>query len=225
MRILVAEDHPILGPNLKRGLEQAHYAVDLATNGEDALSLGLAIPYDLVVLDVMLPELDGFEVCKRLRNQKRRMPLLFLTALGDVDQRIAGLDLGADDYLTKPFIFRELEARIRALLRRSTEEKTPLLRFLDLTLDTTTHEVTRGTRFIPLSSKEYTLLEFLMYHPRQVLSRTMIADHVWDADADHLSNVIDVYIGYLRTKLCGQGEANIIHTIRGAGYQLKEAES
>jgi DNA-binding response OmpR family regulator len=224
MRILVAEDHPILGPNLKHGLEQAHYAVDLATNGEDALSLGLAIPYDLVVLDVMLPELDGFEVCKRLRNQKRRMPLLFLTALGDVDQRIAGLDLGADDYLSKPFIFRELEARIRALLRRSTEEKTPLLRFLDLTLDTTTHEVTRGTRSIALSSKEYTLLEFLMYHPRQVLSRTMIADHVWDADADHLSNVIDVYIGYLRTKLCGEGEANIIHTIRGAGYQLKEPE-
>jgi DNA-binding response OmpR family regulator len=153
------------------------------------------------------------------------MPLLFLTALGEVDQRIRGLDLGADDYLTKPFLFRELEARVRALLRRSTEAKTPILRFLDLTLNTRTREVIRGTRSIPLSSREYILLEFLMYHPRQVLSRTMIADHVWDMDADHLSNVIDVYIGYLRTKLCAQGEANIIHTIRGAGYQVKEPES
>ncbi|HEY4388578.1 MAG TPA: response regulator transcription factor [Ktedonobacteraceae bacterium] len=224
MRILVAEDHPILGPNLKRELEQRHYAVDLATNGEDALAFGLAVPYDLIVLDVMLPALDGFEVCRRLRDQKRRMPLLFLTALGEVDHRIKGLDLGADDYLTKPFLFREFEARVRALLRRRNEEKTSVLRFLDLTLDTRTREVTRGNRSIPLSSKEYALLEFLMYHPRHILSRAMIADHVWDSDADHLSNVIDVYIGYLRTKLCAQGEANIIHAIRGAGYQLKEPE-
>jgi DNA-binding response OmpR family regulator len=225
MRILVAEDNPILGPNLKQGLEQCRYVVDLVASGEEALALGLAVSYDLVVLDVMLPDLSGFEVCRRLRDHRRRMPLLFLTALGDVDDRVTGLDIGADDYMTKPFIFREFEARVRALLRRVNEEKTPVLRFLDLTLDTRTREVTRGSRPIPLSSKEYMLLEFLMYHPRQVLSRTMIADHVWDIDADHLSNVIDVYIGYLRTKLCAQGEANIIHAIRGVGYQLKEPES
>lgn len=224
MRLLVAEDHPALGPNLKKGLESHHHAVDLVTTGEDALALGLAVPYDLIVLDVMLPGLDGFEVCRRLRDQKRRMPLLFLTALGQVEHRITGLDLGADDYLTKPFVFREFEARVRALLRRAHEEKTTILRFLDITLDTKTHVVTRGTRAIALSSKEYALLEFLMAHPRQVLSRTMIADHVWDVDADHLSNVIDVYIGYVRTKLCACGEPNVIQTLRGSGYQLKEPE-
>lgn len=224
MRILVAEDHPALGPNLKKHLESCHYAVDLVTNGEDAFALGLAVPYDLIVLDVLLPSLDGFEVCRQLRDRKRRMPILFLTALGELDHRVTGLDLGADDYLTKPFAFREFEARIRALLRRERVEKTTVLRFLDVTLDTRTHEARRGERSIVLSSKEYALLEFLMYHPHHILSRTMIAEHVWDVDAEHLSNVIDVYIGYLRTKLCVQGEPNIIQTIRGAGYQLKEPE-
>ncbi|GCE15525.1 response regulator transcription factor [Tengunoibacter tsumagoiensis] len=224
MRILIAEDHPILGPNVKQGLEQCHYAADLVTNGQDALAFGMTIPYDLIILDVMLPELNGFEICKSLRDNQRRMPLLFLTALGGVEQRISGLDLGADDYLTKPFLFGELEARVRALLRRRNEGKTAVLQFFDLQLDTRTHEVTRGTCSIPLSSKEYALLEFLMYHPRHVLSRRMIADHVWDNDADHLSNIIDVYIGYLRTKLCARGEPNIIHAIRGVGYQLKEPE-
>ena len=153
------------------------------------------------------------------------MPILLLTALGEVDHRVKGLDLGADDYLTKPFAFRELEARVRALVRRTSSEKTTILRFMDLTLDTRTHEAQRGERRITLSSKEYALLEFLMYHPRPVLSRTMIAEHVWDDDAEQLSNVIDVYIRYLRTKLCAQGEADVIQTIRGSGYQLKEPES
>lgn len=222
MRILIAEDHPSLGPNLKQGLERSHYAVDLVTTGDDALLLGRAVPYDLVILDIMLPGMSGFDVCKQLRDYKRTMPILFLTALGEVEDRVTGLDLGADDYLTKPFAFREFEARVRALLRRERTAKTTVLQFMDITLDTTTHEVRRGDRLITLSSKEYALLEFLMYHPRQVLSRTMIAEHVWDVDAEHLSNVIDVYIRYLRNKLCTNGEVDVIHTIRGSGYQLKE---
>ena len=224
MRILVAEDHPSLGTDLKKGLERSSYVVDLVTHGEDALALGLAHSYDLIILDILLPGLDGLEVCRQLRDHKRTVPILFLTALGEVDHRVRGLDLGADDYLTKPFAFRELEARVRALLRRKSSEKTTVLRFMDLMLDTSTHEAWRGERRIMLSSKEYALLEFLMHHPRQVLSRTMIAEHVWDDDAEHLSNVIDVYIRYLRTKLCVQGETDVIQTIRGSGYQLKEPE-
>jgi DNA-binding response OmpR family regulator len=222
MRILIAEDHPSLGPNLKQGLERSHYAVDLVATGDDALLLGRTVPYDLVILDVMLPGISGFDVCRQLRDYKRTMPILFLTALGEIEDRVTGLDLGGDDYLTKPFAFREFEARVRALLRRERTSKTTVLQFMDITLDTITHEVRRGNRPITLSSKEYALLEFLMYHPHQVLSRTMIAEHVWDVDAEHLSNVIDVYIRYLRNKLCPDGEPDVIHTIRGSGYQLKE---
>jgi DNA-binding response OmpR family regulator len=224
MRILVAEDHPALGPDLKKGLERCSYVVDLVADGEDALALGLTTSYDLMILDILLPGLSGLEVCEHLRNRKRRMPILFLTALGEVDQRVRGLDVGADDYLAKPFDLLELEARVRALLRRRSEEKTTVLHFLDLTLDTRTHEARRGERLITLSGKEYALLEYLMYHPRQVLSRTLIAEHVWDVDAEHLSNIVEVYIRYLRTKLCAAGEPNLIHTIRGSGYQLKEPE-
>jgi DNA-binding response OmpR family regulator len=224
MRILVAEDHPALGPDLKKGLERCSYVVDLVADGEDALVLGLTTSYDLMILDILLPGLSGLEVCEHLRNRKRRMPILFLTALGEVEQRVRGLDVGADDYLAKPFDFLELEARVRALLRRRSEEKTTVLRFLDLILDTRTHEARRGERLITLSGKEYALLEYFMYHPRQVLSRTLIAEHVWDDDAEHLSNIVEVYIRYLRTKLCAAGEPNLIHTIRGSGYQLKEPE-
>src|SRR5215470_6051578 len=144
MRILIAEDHPGLGADLKKGLERHHYAVDLVTDGEDALSLGLTVPYDLIVLDVMLPSLKGFDVCRQLRDKKRNMPILFLTALSDVDSRVAGLDMGGDDYLTKPFAFREFEARIRALLRREGDTKSVALSFLDITLNTHTHELRRG---------------------------------------------------------------------------------
>jgi DNA-binding response OmpR family regulator len=224
MRILLAEDHPSLGPTVKTHLESCHYAVDLVIDGEDALALAPLVPYDLLILDVLLPSLDGFEVCRKLRQRHNTVPILFLTALDEIDQRVKGLDLGADDYLVKPFAFRELEARIRALLRRDGQEKTPLLRFMDITLDTSTREARRGERYIPLSSKEYTLLEFLLYHPRHALSRTTIAEHVWDYDAEHFSNVIDVYIRYLRTKLCANGEPDVIHTVRGYGYQLKEPQ-
>jgi DNA-binding response OmpR family regulator len=222
MRILIAEDDPHLGPSLKKGLEDNHYAVDLVTDGEEAISLGLAVAYNLIILDILLPRMDGFEVCRQLRNQKRLTPILFLTALSGVDQRVTGLDIGADDYLTKPFAFRELEARVRALLRREGPSKTTELHFTDITLDTRTHEVKRGIRQISLTSKEYSLLELLMSNPGLVLSRDMIAEHMWNIDAEHLSNVIDVYIRYLRRKLCENGEADVISTIRGFGYQLKE---
>jgi DNA-binding response OmpR family regulator len=222
MRILIAEDDPHLGPSLKKGLEDNHYAVDLVTDGEEALSLALAVTYNLIILDILLPRMDGFEVCRQLRNQKRLTPILFLTALGGVDHRVKGLDIGADDYLTKPFAFRELEARVRALLRREGPSKTTELQFLDITLDTRTHEVKRGDRQISLTSKEYSLLELFMSNPGLVLSRDMIAEHMWNIDAEHLSNVIDVYIRYLRRKLCENGEPDVITTIRGFGYQLKE---
>lgn len=222
MRILIAEDDPHLGSALKKGLEDNHYAVDLVTNGEEALSVGLAVPYDLMILDILLPYVDGFEVCKRLRDQKRAMPILFLSALSGLDHRVTGLDIGGDDYLTKPFAFRELEARVRALLRREGPTKSSTLSFADVTMNTRSHEVRRGEREIMLTSKEYALLELLLRHPGQVLSRGMIAEHMWNIDADHLSNVIDVYIRYLRRKLCEGGEPDIIHTIRGFGYQLKE---
>lgn len=224
MRILVVEDHPTLGRDVKTYLESRTYAVDLVTTGENALFQGLDLPYDLIILDIMLPDISGLDVCRRLREQKQHVPLLFLTALGEIEHRVAGLDLGADDYLVKPFDFRELEARVRALLRRDGVPKSPILRFLDLDLDTRTHEAKRGERAIQLSSKEYALLEYLLRHPREIISRTEIAEHVWDYDAEHLSNVIDVYIGYLRTKLCANGEPNLIQTIRGSGYQLKEPE-
>jgi DNA-binding response OmpR family regulator len=222
MRILIAEDDPRLGPSLKKGLEDNHYAVDLVTDGDEALSLALAVDFNLIILDIMLPGTDGFEICRQLRNQKRLTPILFLTALSGVDQRVKGLDLGADDYLTKPFAFRELEARVRALLRREGPSKTSELEFMDISLDTRTHEVKRGDRQISLTSKEYSLLELLMNNPGVVLSRDMIAEHMWNIDAEHLSNVIDVYIRYLRRKLCENGEPDVISTIRGFGYQLKE---
>ena len=225
MRILVAEDNTSLGENLKKSLENCRYVVDLVTSGEDALSLGLMMPYDLIILDIMLPAPNGFEVCRQLRDQRRTAPILFLTALGEVDQRVTGLNLGGDDYLVKPFAFRELEARVRALLRRDGSSRTAVLRFMDIALDTNTYEAKRGNRVIALSAREYALLEFLMRHPHQVLSRAMIADHVWDFGAQHLSNVIDVYVRYLRNKLCTDGEPDVIQTIRGFGYQLKEPEA
>lgn len=224
MRLLLVEDHPALGPDVKKGLEDCHYAVDLVTSGSEALELALLVPYDLIILDILLPDLDGRDVCRQLRAQHQRVPLLFLSALGEVDDRVHGLDLGADDYLTKPFAFRELEARVRALLRREAPSKAPAMGFLDITLDPRTYEARRGTRTIPLSSKEYALLELLLRHPRQVLSRTIITEHIWDYEAEHLSNVIDVYIGHLRQKLCAGGESNVIQTIRHIGYQLKEPE-
>ncbi len=222
MRVLLIEDDPTLGPSIKQGLELTNYAVDLLTDGADGLQMALTFPYDVVILDVMLPGMQGFEVCRKIRDAGHRVPILMLTALSSIDQRVAGLDSGADDYLVKPFANAELLARVRALLRREAPSKAPELHFLDITLDPRTREVRRGKRVVDLSAKEYALLELLLRHPRQVLTRSMIADHVWNYDADNISNVIDVYIRYLRRKLCEGGEADLIHTVRGAGYQLKE---
>ncbi len=225
MRLLIAEDDLSLGQSIKKGLEEQHYAVDLVMDGQEALTMSQLISYDLVILDVMLPHIDGFEVCKRLRKRGLTMPILFLTARGDVESRVTGLDLGGDDYLIKPFAFREFEARVRALLRRESVSKTTQLSFLDITLDTQTHEVWRNGRQLTLTAKEYVLLEVFLRHPRQVLSRSMIAERLWNEEAENLSNVIDVYVGYLRRKLCEGGEPNVIQTIRGFGYQLKEPQS
>lgn len=225
MRLLIAEDDLSLGQSIKKGLEEQHYAVDLVMDGPEALTMSQLISYDLVILDVMLPHIDGFEVCKRLRKRGQTMPILFLTARGDVESRVTGLDLGGDDYLVKPFAFREFEARVRALLRRESVSKTTQLSFLDITLDTQTYEVWRNGRQLTLTAKEYVLLEVFLRHPRQVLSRSIIAERLWNEEAENLSNVIDVYVGYLRRKLCEGGEPNVIQTIRGFGYQLKEPQS
>jgi DNA-binding response OmpR family regulator len=223
MRLLVVEDDPALGPSLKVRLESQRYAVDLVPDGADGLAAALAVPYDVLIVDVLLPTLNGFDLCRSLRAHHILAPVLLLTALSEVEQRITGLDAGADDYLCKPFAMGELEARVRALLRRQGSEKTPLLRFADLALDTRTHEVWRGDQLIPLTAKEYALLELFLRHPRQVLTRQMLVDHVWDFEAEHLSNVLEAFIAHLRRKLCANGEPDLIVTLRGAGYSLRES--
>jgi DNA-binding response OmpR family regulator len=226
MRILVVEDEPRLATSLKQGLQEAHYAVDLALTGDDGLLWASMHTYDAIILDVLLPDRDGISICRALRAARNTAPILLLTALGEVDDKVRGLDAGADDYLTKPFAFKELLARLRALLRRETignsAYKSPILQVADLTLDTTTHEVQRSGRHISLTSKEYALLEYLMRNAGQVLSRSMIAEHVWDYEAEHMSNIVDVYIRYLRRKLDEGFEPRLLHTVRGWGYQLKE---
>jgi DNA-binding response OmpR family regulator len=226
MRILVVEDEHKLASVLKRGLEEHGYAVDLAYDGDDGLAMTTAAPYDLIVLDVMLPGLDGLSLCNQLRAQKMHMPVLMLTARDAVDDRVAGLDSGADDYLTKPFAFRELLARIRALLRRDgLSARDPMLKVADLQIDTVSHEVRRSGKLIDLTSKEYAILEYFARNPNRVLTRTQIAEHVWDFDFVSMSNVIDVYIGYLRRKLGDDSEPKLLRTIRGTGYQLRVAAS
>jgi DNA-binding response OmpR family regulator len=221
MRLLVVEDEHKLAGVLKRGLEEHGYAVDVAYDGEDGLAMATAAPYDVIVLDVMLPKLDGLAVCHALRSQHSHTPVLMLTARDAVDDRVSGLDSGADDYLTKPFAFRELLARIRALLRREGRSKDPVLRVADLEVDTVSHEVRRGGKLIELTSKEYAILEYFLRNPNRVLTRTQIAEHVWDYDFVSMSNVIDVYVGYLRRKLGDDGEPRLLRTVRGTGYQLR----
>lgn len=221
MRILVVEDERKLAGVLKRGLEEHGYAVDVAYDGEDGLAVAEVEPYDLIILDVMLPGLDGLAVCRRLRAQRKNVPVLMLTARDTVDDRVAGLDSGADDYLVKPFAFRELLARVRALLRRDGLSKDPVIRVADLEIDTISHEVRRGGRPIELTSKEYAILEYFARNPNRVLTRTQIAEHVWDYNFVAMSNVIDVYVGYLRRKLGDDHEPRLLRTVRGTGYQFK----
>jgi two-component system OmpR family response regulator len=221
VRVLVVEDEEKMARLLERGLEEEGYAVDVARDGGEALWLGEETPYDAVILDLMLPDADGFEVCRRLREGGRWAPVLMLTARGAVTDRVHGLDAGADDYLTKPFSFEELLARLRALLRRGAGERPSVLRVGELTLDPATREVRRGDRSIDLTPKEFSLLEYLMRHPGQVLSRTEIREHVWDFAYEGDSNVIDVYIRYLREKVDRPFDRASIETVRGAGYRIR----
>ena len=224
MRILIVEDELTLAQTLKRGLEEEHYVADVVGDGRDALDYARATLYDAIILDVMLPSLDGFTVCRRLREAGMTGHVLILTALTDVDQRVRGLDSGADDYLTKPFAFKELLARLRALGRRTRDIQIGPLRVGDLTLNEGTHEVRRGERPVDLSPLEFRLLHCLMRHPRQVLSRDALLDQVWSYDYAGGSNIVDVYVRYLRRKIEGPGESRLLHTIRGVGYKLAEAE-
>jgi len=221
VRILVVEDERRIAVFIKRGLEEEHYAVDVAYDGEEALDWADVVDYDLIVLDVLLPKKDGIQVCRELRAQGNRAPILMLTARDAVEDRVRGLDSGADDYLVKPFAFQELLARIRALLRRRGEVKTTHLQVGDLVLDTITHRATRSGRVIELTAREYALLEFLMRHPGQVLSRTQIAEHVWNYDFYSTSNIVDVYIRYLRRKVDEGFDVKLIETVRGVGYRIE----
>ncbi len=220
-RILVVDDDPEIVSLLKRGLAFEGYQVETANDGAQALDRAREKDPDLVILDVMMPGMDGMEVSKRLR-QGSDIPILMLTARGAVADRVAGLDSGADDYLVKPFAFDELLARVRALLRRREHTETEILQFSDLSLNTATHEVKRGNESVALTAQEFALLEFLMRHPRQVLKRDQIYEKVWGYDFSGESNVIEVYIRYLRAKLETGDRPKLIHTIRGVGYVLKE---
>lgn len=225
MHILVVEDELKLSTYLTRALEEEGYAVDLIQNGQDALAWAIAMPFDLIVLDIMLPKLDGLEVCRELRERGIHTPILMLTARDTVDDRVRGLDVGADDYLVKPFALKELLARLRALGRRTGDApKTMLLQVGDLTLDTATHRVERAGKTIELAAKEYAVLECLMREKNQVLTRSTIADHVWNYGTWHESNVIDVYIRNLRRKVDDPFPQKLIHTIRGTGYRISEDE-
>src|SRR5574341_612578 len=222
MRILVVEDETKVGCFIKRALEEESYAVDLCEDGAKGLELALATSYDLIIVDLMLPSLPGLEVLKGIRRARIQTPVLILTAQSQVDQRVKGLDAGADDYLTKPFAIDELLARVRALLRRGAGDPTGLLQVDDLVLNPATREVTRAGQRIELTSKEYALLEYLMRNTGRVLTRPMIAEHVWNLDFDTFTNVIDVYVNYLRNKIDRGRERKLIHTVRGSGYVLRE---
>jgi two-component system OmpR family response regulator len=221
MRILVIEDEPKMAALLRRGLTEEGYAVDVVRSGTDGIWAATENPYDAIVLDVMLPDIDGFEVCRRLRNADRWAPVVMLTARDAVRDRVAGLDAGADDYLTKPFSFGELFARLRALLRRGAAERPPVLRVGDLTLDPAEHRVARGDIEVRLTAKEFALLEYLMRRAGEVLSRTRLIEHVWDFGYDGDSNVVDVYVRYLRDKVDRPFGRSSIETIRGSGYRLR----
>jgi DNA-binding response OmpR family regulator len=225
MRILVVEDDRKVARFVRQGLCEEGHAVEIAKDGPEALDFVFTDPaYDLIVLDVMLPGQDGFGVLKALRSRKLAVPVLMLTARDNVADKVAGLDLGADDYLTKPFAFEEFLARVRALLRRRDTDRAPVLRLDDLTVDPATRRVARGERRIELTARQYALLEYFLRNAGRVLTRQMIAQHVWGLDFDAESNVIDVYVGYLRRKIALDHERPLLHTVRGAGYVLQAEE-
>jgi len=225
MRILVVEDDRKVARFVRQGLCEEGHAVEIAKDGPEALDFVFTEPaYDLIVLDVMLPGEDGFGVLKVLRSRKVAVPVLMLTARDSITDKVAGLDLGADDYLTKPFAFEEFLARVRALLRRRDTDRAPVLRLDDLTVDPATRKVARGERRIELTARQYALLEYFLRNAGRVLTRQMIAQHVWGLDFDAESNVIDVYVGYLRRKIERDRERRLLHTVRGAGYVMQLEE-
>jgi two-component system copper resistance phosphate regulon response regulator CusR len=224
MRILVVEDEKRIADFLGRGLESAGYAVDLASDGQKGLDMVHATDYDLIILDMMLPDMDGLKVLEKIRNRKTNPPVLILSAKGAVEDRVKGLEFGADDYLTKPFAFVELLARVRVLLRRG--QPTPeRLQVGELTLDCIRRKVTRSGENIDLAPKEFSILEYLMRNKGRPLSRTMIVEHVWDMDYDGLTNIVDVYIRHLRSKIDDRWPTKLIHTVRGVGYMLDLPEA
>jgi heavy metal response regulator len=222
VRLLVVEDEAKVASFIKRGLEEESYAVDVAVDGEEAVSMVDIYDYDMILLDIMLPKLDGLAVLGHIRKVKKSIPVILLTAKDMVDDKVKGLDMGADDYVTKPFSFDELLARIRALLRRGKSEESLRLVVGDLELDPVTRKVTRQGNDISLTTKEYSLLEYFMRNPGRILTRTMISEHVWSIKFDTFTNVIDVYINYLRNKIDKDYPKKLLHTVRGVGYMLKD---
>ena len=223
MKILVVDDERAVRDSLRRALELEGYEIDLAADGRDALAQLEAAQPDMLILDVLMPGVDGLEVCRRLRRAGNQLPVLMLTARDAVENRVAGLDAGADDYVTKPFALEELLARVRALLRRTTNGTGEVLRFADLELNPGTREVRRGGQLVELTRTEFSLLELFLLNPRQVLTRSIIFERVWGYDFGFASNSLDVYIGYLRRKTEAGGKPRLIQTVRGVGYALREA--
>jgi len=221
MRLLVVEDEKKVASFIKQGLEEEGYAVDVALDGQEGLEMARDPVHDLIILDISLPKMDGLQLLKKLRQQKVNIPVLLLTVRATIEDKVLGLDAGADDYLTKPFAFQELVARVRALMRRQAEAGPTLLQVADLMLDPARRVVSRGGEKVELTAKEFALLEYLMRNPGRVLTRTMIIEHVWNYDFDTMTNIIDVYVNYLRKKIDSGREPKLIHTVRGVGYVLK----
>jgi len=222
MRLLLVEDDASVASFITKGLQEEQYAIDATGDGEEGFLMASAIPYDLLILDVMVPKMDGFTICRRLREKGCATPILLLTARDTIEDRVTGLDTGADDYLTKPFAFPELLARIRALLRRGTAQPATRLTAADLELDPISHRVQRAGQDITLTNKEYALLEYLLRNANRVLTRTAIIDHVWDIQYDSMTNIVDVHIRSLRAKIDRDFSPPLIQTIRGAGYMLRK---